>query len=138
MEALFILASVAFALHLIWERAHIALYTGYEKMQGRLPVFVAASIGDVVYTFFAISLVSLFKGSILWFLDADAMDYVGIALVGFSIAVFVEYKAMALKRWEYTPRMPRFLGLGATPLIQMTVLLPLTVYLTVGITRFLT
>lgn len=136
MEALFILAFVALALHLIWERAHIGLYTGYEKMQGRLPVFVAASIGDVMYTFFAIFLVSLFKDSVLWFLTADVVDYLGLTILGFSVAVFVEYKAAALQRWEYRPRMPRFLGLGLTPLVQMTVLLPLSVYMTVNIIRF--
>jgi len=137
MEALFILVLVSFALHLAWERTHIVLYTGYEKMKEWLPVFVAASLGDVMYTFFAISLISLFKGTIFWFLSANTMDYIGLALVGFFIAVFVEYKAMVSNRWEYTPRMPRFWGLGATPLIQMTVLLPLTVYITVKITRLL-
>ncbi len=133
--ALLILAGVSFALHLMWERAHIVLYTGYEKMQGRLPVFIHATVGDVMYTFFAVGLIAFFKGSVLWFTIADPSDYLGLAVLGFCIAVFVEYKAVALHRWEYTSHMPRFLDLGMTPLIQMTVLLPLSVYLTVEIMR---
>lgn len=137
MEPIALIAAVAFLLNLAWERAHIVLYTNYEKMQGRLPVFVWATFGDVMYIFCALALVSLFKGTLLWFLAADAADYIGLALLGFSIAAFVEYKAMALGRWNYTPRMPRVFGLGASPLIQMTVLLPLSVFITMAITQLL-
>ena len=129
------LAAISLCLHLIWEAWHIRFYTAYEKMEGRLPVFVFASLGDVLYTFFAIIGVSFFKDSIDWFLSANAADYLGLALIGFSIAVFVEYKAAALGRWKYTSQMPRLGGLGLTPLIQMTVLLPLSVFLTVALVR---
>ena len=106
-------------------------------MEGRLPVVVYATLGDILYTFIAIGLVALFKGSFIWFLAAQAPDYLGLAIVGFFIALFVEYKAMALKRWEYTGKMPRFLGLGLTPLLQMTVLLPLSVSIAVEIARMM-
>lgn len=132
-----ILFLVSFLLHLVWERVHIRLYTGYEAMQGRLPVFVFATLGDVLYTFIAIALVSLFKGPFSWFLAAGPSDYVGLALLGFFIAVFVEYKAMALGRWKYLPAMPRLFGLGLSPLLQMTVLLPLSVYSTVALLQWL-
>ncbi|MFZ2555769.1 MAG: hypothetical protein WAZ27_00060 [Minisyncoccia bacterium] len=137
MSALVILALTSFALHLLWERMHIGLYTAYDAMKGKLPVFIYATLGDVLYTFLAITLISLFKGSILWFLDAGLSDYIGLALLGFYIAVFVEYKAFALKRWEYTASMPKFLGLGATPLIQMTILLPLSVSISIALSRLL-
>lgn len=137
MLALTLLALVSFTLHLLWERTHIGLYTAYDSMKGRLPVFIYATLGDVMYTFLAITLVSLFKGSIVWFTNATPQEYLGLALLGFYIAVFVEYKAFALRRWEYTNRMPRVLGLGATPLIQMTILLPLSVYLAVALERLL-
>ena len=133
MEALLLLALVSFILHLVWECSHIHLYTGYDALTGRLPVFVWASIGDVMYTFLAVVLISFFKGSVLWFLSAATPDYLGLALLGFYIATFVEYKAVALGRWEYAENMPRLFGVGATPLLQMTVLLPLTVYITTAI-----
>lgn len=133
--ALAIISFVSFILHLTWERSHIHLYTGYDALKGRLPVFVWASLGDVMYTFFAIILAGIFKGSLYWFLFPRLADFLGLAIMGFLIAIFVEYKAMALKRWEYTGKMPRLFGLGATPLIQMTVLLPLSVYMTVQISQ---
>lgn len=133
MSALIILAAVALALHLAWESWHIRFYTAYEKMEGKLPVFVFATVGDVVYTFLAIILVSFFKPSVLWFLTPNVSDYIGLAILGFYIAVFVEYKAAALAKWKYASRMPRFFGLGLTPLIQMTVLLPLSVFITVAL-----
>ncbi|MEK7509366.1 MAG: hypothetical protein AAB605_01485 [Patescibacteria group bacterium] len=128
-----VIGGVAFVSHLFWERAHIYLYTNYEKMKGALPVFILATLGDVLYTFLALVLVAFFKGSIMWFLSASVSDYVGLAVLGFCIAVFVEYKAMALEQWEYTLAMPRIFGLGLTPLLQMTVLLPLSVYFSVAV-----
>lgn len=133
MEAFLLLAVTAFILHIVWERTHIVLYTGYEKMEGKLPVFVWATLGDVLYTFVAIGLISFFTDTALWFLDASTVNYVGLAVLGFFIAVFVEYKAMALGRWRYNTRMPLFMGLGVSPLLQMTVLLPLSVYITTAI-----
>lgn len=133
MTAFLVLAAITFILHLVWERSHIVLYTGYEKMEGRLPVYLWASLGDVMYTFVALGIASFFTTESLWFLNATPTNYMGLALLGFFIAVFVEYKAMALGRWHYTARMPRFLGLGLSPLLQMTVLLPLSVYITAAI-----
>lgn len=128
---LLVVAGVAFVLHLAWEAWHIRFYTGYEKMEGKLPVYVFATLGDVMYTLLAIILVSFFKNSITWFLFANLSDYLGLALLGLYIAIFVEYKAAALERWKYTSTMPRLFGLGLSPLIQMTVLLPFTVFITV-------
>jgi hypothetical protein len=137
MTPLILVAAVAFVLHLSWETWHVRFYTDYEKMKGRLPVTVFATFADVAYTFLAIVLVSFFKESVLWFLSADISDYIGLALLGFYIAVFVEYKASALEKWKYASTMPLAFGLGVTPLVQMTVLLPLSVYISVALTEWL-
>ncbi len=130
-----LLVLTAFVLHVIWERSHIVLYTGYEAMEGVLPVFVFATIGDVVYTFGAVGLVALFKGSLTWFFKVEPREIIGLALIGLWIALFVEYKAMALGRWEYTDAMPLIWGLPVSPLIQMTLLLPLSVFLAAVVER---
>ncbi len=134
---LVVLAVVSFFLHLVWEKTHIALYTGYEAMEGVLPVYVFATVGDVAYVLAAVLLVALFKGGIRWLRDVRATDYAGLAVLGLSIALFVEYKAAALGRWEYTDAMPLVHGLGLSPLAQMTVLLPLSVFITIRIERWL-
>lgn len=128
----FILALVAGLLHLVWENFHIGLYTGYEKMKGKLPVPVLATLGDIMYTFLAVFLVGIFKGNGSWFLDAHFLDYAGLVCLGVLIALFVEYKALALDRWKYRDSMPiiPILRVGVTPIVQMALILPLSIYLT--------
>lgn len=130
-----ILAFVAFILHLMWERTHIVLYTGYEAMEGALPVYLLATLGDVAYTLGAVLLISFFTGCLTWFLRARAQAFVGLAVMGLAIALFVEYKALALGRWAYTDAMPMIGVLGLSPLVQMTVLLPLSVFLAAFLER---
>lgn len=129
MRAYALLALFAFVLHILWERSHIVLYTGYEAMEGVIPVYLFATIGDVVYTLSAVALVTCFTGCQVWFLRAKLRDFLGLAFMGLCIALFVEYKAMALGRWEYADAMPLVWGLGLSPLVQMTLLLPLSVFL---------
>ena len=130
-----VLAFVSFLLHLVWERSHIVLYTGYEALEGVLPVFVYATIGDVAYTLFAAFLFAVVYRDGEWMKTAAGREYAVLALLGLCIAILVEMKAMYLDRWEYTHAMPLLYGLGLSPLIQMTVLLPLSVLITVAIVR---
>jgi hypothetical protein len=111
------------------------LYTGYEAMEGTLPVYLFATLGDVAYTLGAVLLISFFAGSLVWFVHVRTQAFLGLAVIGFSIALFVEYKAMALMRWEYTEAMPLVWDLGVSPLVQMTLLLPLSVFLSMVVER---
>ncbi len=123
------LSFIAFLLHFLWERSHIVLYTGYEAMEGIFPVYLFATLGDVAYTLGAVLFVSFFTGCLTWFIRPRAQAYVGLAFMGLAIALFVEYKAMALGRWAYTEAMPMIGPLGLSPLVQMAVLLPLSVFI---------
>lgn len=135
MRAYALLVLIAFTLHFVWERMHVVLYTGYEAMEGVLPVYVFASLGDVSYTLGAVLLISFFTGCLTWFLRARPLAYAGLAIAGLLIALFVEYKALALGRWAYTDSMPMLGVLGLSPLIQMTLLLPFSVFLTALVER---
>jgi amino acid transporter len=130
-----LLALVAFALHFVWEWAHLPLYQGYEALGSGLPLVAYATLGDVMYTLFAVLLVALFKRRLLWPREARAGDYAGLAILGLLIALFVEYKGLYLHRWAYTAAMPLALGVGLSPLLQMTILLPLSVGLTALLAR---
>jgi hypothetical protein len=132
-----VLAAISFLLHIAWERLHIVLYTGYEALEGVLPVFLLATLGDVMYTLLAATAFALVKRDLTWVRRAGMGDYAVLALLGFFIAIFVEYKAMLLGRWAYTDAMPLIYGFGLSPLLQMTVLLPLTVYITTVVLRWL-
>jgi len=123
-----VLAGVAFVLHFVWEMVHIPLYTGYEALGSGMSLTLLATLGDILYTLAAVLLVALFKQRLLWAHQPKPSDYVGLGVLGFCIALFVEYKALALHRWAYTAAMPLFAGVGLSPLLQMTLLLPLSVF----------
>lgn len=133
---LVLLVSVSFLLHLIWETSHVGLYTGYEHIT-RLPITFYATLGDIAYVLFAVLLVSLFKRSFRWLDTPVHLDYMVLATIGLLIALFVEYKGLMLGRWVYAEAMPiiPFLGVGISPLVQMTILLPLSVWISARLGR---
>lgn len=130
-----VLGTISFLLHIVWERLHIVLYTGFEAIEGVLPVYLFATIGDVFYTLLAILTIAVVRRSTRWFCDMRPRDYVTLAAVGLAIAIFVEGKAFVYGRWEYTDAMPMVWIFGLSPLLQMTVLLPLSVYITTVVLR---
>ena len=124
------LALIAFTLHLVWEWLHLPLYVGYQPTMLGMPVVLYATLGDVLYTFGVVALAIPFKRKINWIPSAGPWDYITLAVLGFWVALFVEYRGLVLGRWAYSATMPTVLGFGLSPLLQMTILLPLSVYLT--------
>ena len=123
---------ISFVLHALWERAHIVLYTDYDAMEGVLPVWLVATLGDVLYTLVAVGAVSVLrKYKVIRVQQGSRCEYGLFFLLGFGIALFVEYKALALHKWAYLPAMPLipYLNVGLSPILQMTLLLPLSVFL---------
>jgi hypothetical protein len=59
-------------------------------------------------------------------------DYTILIVLGFFIAVLIEQNALLLQTWSYTEAMPLipYVRVGLTPVLQMTVLLPLTFFVT--------
>ena len=132
------LALCSFALHFVWEYLHLPLYTGYEALGEGLPLVIYATLGDVLYTLLVVGLCMLLARSKTWAEKLHSKEYFLLALSGFLVALFVEYKAQVLGRWVYTDLMPTLFGIGLDPLLQMTLLLPLSVYLANKVaTRFL-
>lgn len=130
-----VLGAISFLLHIVWERLHVVLYTGYEAMEGKLPVYLFATIGDVFYTLLAILTIAYVRRSFRWFCEIRPRDFATLAAVGLAVAIFVEGKAHVYGRWEYTDAMPMVWIFGLSPLVQMTVLLPLSVYITTVVLR---
>lgn len=131
-----VLALVAGVSHFVWESSHVHLYTDYEKMEGFLPVTVFATLGDIMYTLLAAGLFVLLRG--YTFIEKTTwQSSMTLAITGLLIALFVEQKAMLEDKWEYTDAMPIVYGFGLSPLIQMSVLLPLCVYLSVRLVGYL-
>ncbi len=124
--------AATFLFHGVWEHAHIVLYTGYDAMKGFVPVWILATLGDILYTLIIVGIISLIKRNLDWFRDANRYDLFAAALLGFVLALMVEYKGLYLGRWSYLPAMPivPLLNVGLSPLLQMTILTPLSLFVT--------
>ena len=135
------LVLVAFVLHLAWENLHLPLYTGYENLGGGLPVTLYATLGDVTYTFLAVLFHTAFERDWFWIKKAKRADYALFAFFGLLVALFVEYKAEVLGLWHYTDAMPIIpvLHVGLSPVLQMSILLPFSIFLTkrISVDKFL-
>lgn len=131
IRVLLLFSVLTLLLHGIWERAHIILYTGYEAMEGILPAWMFSTLGDLLYTFVIIGIISLVNKGLGWIEKPSWRDYLAAALLGALVALMVEYKGLYLGRWEYLPSMPvlPLLGVGLSPFLQMTLLTPLSLWL---------
>lgn len=123
-----ILSSVAFFLHVILENAQAPLYAGYQSFLQHLPICFVGALGDVLITILILVFLLLLKKD----LPAVRTDFWALAIIGFVIAVAIEQNALLLGKWSYAPAMPLipYLQVGLVPIIQMTILLPLSFYLT--------
>lgn len=130
-----VLAVISFGSHYVWESLHIPLYTGYAGLGGDMPVVLYATVGDVFYTLLVVGAFCVYKRQARWLRNPAHGDYIALAIAGLAIALFVEEKAALLGRWEYTAAMPTLWGFGLSPLLQMTILLPLSVYASAFILR---
>jgi len=127
-----LVGGVAFALNILWERTHLPLYSGYEALGSGWLLIFWASAGDVIYTVFIALAIAAWKRNLNWMDSASGREYAAAGLLGFLVALFVEYKALYLHRWSYAIGMPIIpvMGVGLSPLLQMMTLVPLSIWIT--------
>lgn len=126
------LSLIAFVVHVIWENTQASLYEGYGSFAEHLPVCVGGTFGDVAITLFVYLIVALLKNDFNWIAALNKKDVIALAVIGLFIAVGIEWRALLFGRWAYTDAMPiiPYLQVGLTPILQMILLLPFSVYLT--------
>jgi hypothetical protein len=126
------LSLIAFVLHIVWENMQAPLFQGYASFVAHFPMCAVGTVGDVVITLFVYFIIALLKNDFNWIAALNKKDIVILAVVGFLIAVGIEWRALLFGRWAYIGAMPilPYLKVGLTPVIQMTFLLPLSVYFT--------
>jgi len=85
------------------------------------------AIGDVVLGALAYAVVAVAFRSLTWLAQptwrAPALVWI---LTGITLTVFVEVHALRSGLWDYEPAMPKFAGIGFSPLLQW-VLVPAAV-----------
>ena len=126
------LSLTAFIPHLIWENAQAPLFAGYSSFGQHLPVCFLGTIGDVIFTGAVYLGIGLLKNDFAWIVRLNKKDILVLAAVGFFFALGIEWRALLFDRWSYANAMPiiPYLRVGLTPILQMMLLLPLSLYLT--------
>ncbi len=120
----------SFLLNEIWEMAQMSAYveTAGESWKSTLGLCTLAAVGDVGISLGVYAASALAAGDLYWGLSGHWSHYSIAAVLGLVSASLVEHAALAAGWWSYTERMPvvSLLGAGVWPLIQMTLLPPLT------------
>lgn len=126
------LALVAFILHIILENAQAPLFQGYSSFARHIPTCFVGTLGDVAVTLFVYFIVALLKNNFSWIATLNKKDIVVLAVIGFFIAVGIEWRALLFDRWAYNDAMPiiPYLKVGLMPILQMIFLLPFSMYVT--------
>ena len=125
------LAVIAFLLHVVWENSQAPLFAGYSSLGQHFPMCLWATIGDVVFTLSVYFGISLLKNDFGWIMRLNGRDIAVITVIGFFWAIGIEWRALLFGKWNYADAMPivPYLRVGLAPVLQMTLLLPLSFYL---------
>lgn len=112
-----------------WEIAHARWF----EFSPTLPVplfLLVCALGDLALGMVAYGMTALLSGRLAWPFGtkwkAPAAIFVGIGLL---VTTLVELIALRQGRWAYNPTMPTIGGIGITPLLQWSIIPPLTVAL---------
>ena len=122
--------SVSFVLNEIWEMAQMSSYVETTGLSwtSTLGFCTRAAAGDVGIILGIYAAGALAAGDLGWGLRGRWYIYTTAAVLGLTYAVLVEHAALAAGRWTYTEHMPvvSLFGAGLWPLLQMTLLPPVT------------
>lgn len=125
-------AGFAFLLHFAWEMLQFPFYAGMAEAPHGPATWTClrATFGDVVLALAAFGVVGVATRGRLWrgrLRPSHLALYVAFGLV---VTIALEYASVHLwGRWEYGPGTPTILGIGVPPLLQWTLLPPLTLWL---------
>ena len=128
-----ITVSAGFVLNEIWEMAQMSAYaeTAGRSWLSTLGLCTRATVGDLEIILGIYAAGALSAGDIFWGLHARWNNYVTTAVLGLAYAAMVEHAALSSGRWSYSESMPvvPWFGAGLWPLLQMTILPPLTFWI---------
>ena len=123
-------SALALVLNLIWEIAHVRLYTLWAAADGRTIAWslLHCSLGDVVI---ALAMFAL-AGVLLWQADwPRSRPLAGTAIVVMGAMAYTAwsewYNVYSADNWAYTGSMPMIFGIGLSPLLQWLILPPMMV-----------
>jgi len=106
----------AFVTNVVWENLHSFLYIGYKGGSITEFILLRASFWDAI-------IISLMLLPFLYFKSLRNKTWM-IFIIGFIIAIAIEWYAFGTGRWAYTSFMPiiPFIKTGLTPTVQLGIL----------------
>lgn len=121
--------------NLVWEVAHVRLYTLWE---GASPAQIGRAVlhctlGDVAIGGAALGLALLLVRAAAWPFERFGEVAFAATLIGLLATIAIEWLSVEVwRRWAYAAAMPRVppFGTGLTPLLQWLILPPLCLWLT--------
>lgn len=128
-KLLLLVFAAGFITNLVWENAQAPLYEGYESFSQHFVFCLAASAVDGAIVVLLYVLVFLIRKNMFWLLHSDMKDVGIIVIFGALTAIVFEIVALKNGLWNYTKDMPLVFGLGLIPLMQLSILPALSIYL---------
>lgn len=125
------LFTFAFVLNWFWEMSQMYLYQGMSDAGfTKATLFCTiASFGDAVLTVIGYGITQLTLGKII----NEWKPYLLMAVFGAVFAVIIEIAATEFGLWAYKQSMPKipFTNIGLSPLLQLVILMPTSLSLSV-------
>ncbi len=127
----------AFIFNLVWEIAHVRLYTLWSEADGigLARAVVHCSLGDVVIAISTFSLTGVLLNRIDWPRTRPVAGCLIVMIGASAFTVWSEwYNVYRAGAWSYTSDMPTIYGIGLSPLLQWLIIPPVlvTTYRTVS------
>ena len=126
---------IGFGLNVLWEMGQMGAYvqTADQPWPETLALCTRAALGDVVILLGIYAGTALAAADPIWSLRGKWNHYAITMVLGVGAAALIEHSAIANGRWTYNSTMPLvpFLEAGLWPLLQMTILPPLTIFMAV-------
>jgi len=123
----------SYAFNFIWESFHsVFLYQGHNFNAIKyIPMISYVSIIDSLLILSMYIIVSLLWKDVLWIKQMDKKQFFTVIALGMTIAAFIEYRAIFLQdKWSYNSSMPTILGIGLSPLLQLSITAILVIWIT--------
>ena len=123
-------SALAFVLNLIWEIAHVRLYTIWAAADRAMVAWSVfhCTLGDVVIALTAYALAGIVIRRADW---PASRPWTGAAIVVVGAIAFTAwsewFNVYRAGNWGYTASMPMIFGIGLSPLLQWLILPPVMV-----------
>ena len=128
-KQIFLFLSLSFLLNLLWEVSHSMLYQWNPTFAEYIPAILKASFIDFLILSAIFIAISLKNKNLAWINKPSKFNYILIVAATTIIAIFIEFEALQEGRWSYNQFMPTILGIGISPLIQLTLTMLLALWL---------